>query len=248
MGLSQSSNGIIIRNAVKRQVLWHILLRQKSSQQACEFRCSGWQWINSAGKHLLPKQEIWHVSLPWAFIWSWLNQLHGEEHSSVSVTVYLILALLGLPRTYQLLLTVRGHWHLFLGNCGDVTKPIFVQIMKKLLVLLIKTWKTSFSVTACFTVVFQLGFVGFVCGHRYITLKSYNQSDMYVVMVRNPETLFSELERAVYVGQRSKISAIHWVCTLSIYAQDWIWSLKQVHFCWYMKLETESTEGKQIQN
>lgn len=63
MGFSQSSSGSVIRNAVKLQVLWHILLRQTSYHQASEFRCSGWQWINSAGNHLLTKQETWHVSV-----------------------------------------------------------------------------------------------------------------------------------------------------------------------------------------
>lgn len=115
------------------------------------------------------------LALPWTFIWSWLNQLHGEEHSSVSVAVYLILALLGLPRTYRLLLTVRGHWHLFLGNYGDVTKHIFVQIVKKMLVLLLETWKSCFSITASFTVAISLVLLGLFV---VITLKPYNQTYM----------------------------------------------------------------------
>lgn len=80
-----------------------------------------------------------------------------------------------LPQTYQLLLTVHGHLHLFLRNHSDVTKPIFVWIVKKLLLMMIQTLKPYFPITAFLLVIAQFAFAGPVCsGQQYITLKYYS--------------------------------------------------------------------------
>lgn len=98
--------------------------------------------------------------------------------SAFSVTVYLVLALPKLPQAYQLQLSICGHQCLFLGNYRDLTKPIFVKILKKQLVLLIHTLNSYFPIFTFSFVIVQINlfawvFFFFICFYLCICYCSF---------------------------------------------------------------------------
>lgn len=178
--------------------------------------------------------------------------------SAFSVTVYLVLALPKLPQTYQLQLSICGHQCLFLGNCRDLTKPIFVKILKKQLVLLIHTLNSYFPI---FTFSFSFVIVQFnlFAWFFYYFLFVFIYVFVIVQLFVHLKILQSDICRLQWPGiqehcfcvrkdsaqrKRRKISEF----ALSTHIQHWAYSSEQVHFCWYMKFKTENIEGKKIQN